>query len=86
MKLYTSIGPNPKTVTAFLAEKGVKLETVRVDIAKAENRARDYLNINPTGQTPALQLDDGQRDHRDHRHLRISGRAAPDAVAVRHHP
>ena len=59
MKLYTSIGPNPRVVTLFLAEKGVALESVFVDIMKGENRQPDYLAKNPTGGTPLLELDDG---------------------------
>ena len=59
MKLYSSIGPNPRVVAMFLAEKGAEIETVEVDIMSGENRQPEFLKINPTGQSPALQLDDG---------------------------
>ena len=59
MKLYTSIGPNPRVVTLFVAEKGLALDTVRVDVMKGENRQPAYLAKNPTGGTPLLELDDG---------------------------
>ena len=59
MKLYDSAGPNPKTVRMFLAEKGVEIPLVKVDIQSGENRAEAYRRVNPTGQTPALELDDG---------------------------
>ncbi len=59
MKLFDSVGPNPRTVRVFLAEKGVTLEMERVDIRAADNRKEPYLRVNPTGQTPALLLDDG---------------------------
>jgi glutathione S-transferase len=59
MRLYSSIGPNPRVVTLFLAEKGVSLETVPVDIMAGENRQEPYLKRNPTGGTPLLELDDG---------------------------
>lgn len=59
MKLYVSSGPNPKTVRMFLAEKGVEIPLVKVDISTGGNRSGAYLNVNPTGQTPALELDDG---------------------------
>lgn len=59
MKLYTSVGPNPRMVRMFLAEKGLKLETVEVDLRGGENRRAPYLQVNPAGQTPALELDDG---------------------------
>ncbi len=59
MQFYTSIGPNPKTVRMFMAEKGVELPKVKVDLMAGENRKEPYLSKNPAGQTPALELDDG---------------------------
>lgn len=59
MKLYTSIGPNPRVVTLFMAEKGIELPSVEVDLRSGENRRPPYLTLNPAGQTPALELDDG---------------------------
>lgn len=59
MKLYTSIGPNPRVVKMFMAEKGIELDRVEVDLRSAENRKQPYLAVNPAGQTPALELDDG---------------------------
>jgi glutathione S-transferase len=59
MKLYASVGPNPRVVTLFIAEKGLSIETVDVDIRGGENRRADFLKINPAGQSPALQLDNG---------------------------
>lgn len=60
MKLYTSLGPNPRVVRMFAAEKGVPLDLVEVDIVVGENRQEAYLAINPLGGTPALVLDSGQ--------------------------
>ncbi len=59
MKLYNSVGPNPKVVRMFLSELGVDVETVDVDIMAGENRQEDFLKVNPAGQSPALVLDDG---------------------------
>lgn len=59
MKLYNSIGPNPQTVRTFMAERGIKLDTVEIDLMGGENRKEAYLKINPGGQMPALILDDG---------------------------
>jgi glutathione S-transferase len=59
MKLYTSIGPNPKTVRMFMAEKGIELPKVEVDLMGGENRREPYLSKNPSGQLPCLELDDG---------------------------
>ena len=61
MKLYTSIGPNPRVVNMFLAEKGMEVPTQQVDLMGGENRGEEYTkNVNAAGQSPALQLDDGQ--------------------------
>ncbi|RAK69141.1 glutathione S-transferase family protein [Phenylobacterium kunshanense] len=59
MKLYTSIGPNPRVVNMFLAEKGASVDRVEVDLRGGENRREPYLKVNPAGQTPALELDGG---------------------------
>jgi glutathione S-transferase len=59
MLLYNSIGPNPKVVRMFMAERGIELPRVEVDIRAGENRREPYLAKNPAGQCPALQLDDG---------------------------
>lgn len=59
MKLFNSMGPNPKAVRMFIAELGDSIDIQEVDIMTAENRGEDYLKINPGGQCPALQLDNG---------------------------
>ena len=38
MKLYDSIGPNPHVVRMFLAELGIEIEKVEVDLMGGENR------------------------------------------------
>jgi glutathione S-transferase len=60
MKLYNSIGPNPRVVRMFAAEKGLEIPLVEVDLMAAENRREPYLQKNTAGQLPALELDDGQ--------------------------
>jgi glutathione S-transferase len=60
MKLYDSaMAPNPRRVRIFLAEKGIEVPTVSVDIGAAENRKPEYLAKNPMGGVPMLELDDG---------------------------
>ncbi len=59
MLLYTSIGPNPRVVRMFMAERGIDLPKVEIDLRGGENRREPYLNKNPAGQSPALELDDG---------------------------
>ena len=60
MKLYdTKTAPNPRRVRIFLAEKGVEVPTVQIDIAAGENRRSPYIDKNPLGGGPMLELDDG---------------------------
>lgn len=59
MKFYSSGGPNPHMVRMFMAEKGFDVPKVEVDLRGGENRKEPYLKVNPAGQTPALELDDG---------------------------
>jgi glutathione S-transferase len=60
MKFYTSVGPNPRVVALFMAEKGISIPEVVVDLRGGENRRAPYnVDVNPAGQTPALELDDG---------------------------
>jgi len=59
MLLYNSIGPNPRVVRIFMAERGIELPRVEVDLRGGENRAEAFRAKNPTGQCPALELDDG---------------------------
>jgi glutathione S-transferase len=59
VKLHNSVGPNPRAVRIFLAEKGVSIPLVSVDLVGGENRREPYLSKNPSGQLPCLELDDG---------------------------
>jgi glutathione S-transferase len=59
MKFYDSIGPNPRIVRMFMAEKNISLPTQTVDLRAGENRQSEHLKRNPHGQMPALELDDG---------------------------
>ena len=51
--------PNPRRVRMFAAEKGIVLPTRDLSIPDREHKADEFLALNPRGQTPALQLDDG---------------------------
>ena len=59
MKFYNSRGPNPRMVRMFMAEKGFDVPKVEVDLLAGDNRKEPYLKLNPAGQMPALELDDG---------------------------
>ena len=60
MRLYDGgRAPNPRRVRVFLAEKGITVEAVQVDIGRLEHLAPDFTAKNPWRQVPALELDDG---------------------------
>ena len=60
MKLYDAgRAPNPRRVRVFLAEKGVAVPVVSIDLARLEHKAPAYVAVNPLQRTPALELDDG---------------------------
>jgi glutathione S-transferase len=60
MKLYdTQTAPNPRIVRIFLAEKGIDIPQVHVDLAGGEHKTPEFLAKNPSGTVPVLELDDG---------------------------
>jgi len=59
VKFYNSIGPNPRVVRMFMAEKGLSIPTQDVDLMAGDNRKSDHLARNPHGQMPCLELDNG---------------------------
>ena len=60
MLLLDALSPAPRCVRMYLAEKGLDLPMRQVDVFTGENRRPEFLAINPAGQTPVLQLDDGR--------------------------
>lgn len=62
MKLYDDArAPSPRRVRMFAAEKGLDIPRIAVDIAGGGTQAEDFLRINPLGEVPVLELDDGTR-------------------------
>jgi glutathione S-transferase len=60
MKLYDAVfAPSPRRVRIFLAEKGITVPTVLVDMTKDEQHNAEFLRLNPCGELPVLVLDDG---------------------------
>jgi glutathione S-transferase len=60
MKLYHSASsPNSRRVRIFLAEKGLSIPLVTVDLAKGEQHFDAYRAINPRRVVPTLVLEDG---------------------------
>jgi glutathione S-transferase len=62
MMLWTAPdpAPNPRRVHLFLAAKGLTLPTTALSLVKSEHRADAVLALNPRGQVPFLELDDGR--------------------------
>jgi glutathione S-transferase len=60
IKLYQSAGsPNSRRVRIFLAEKGLSIPLVPVDLGKGEQHSETYRAINPRRVVPTLVLEDG---------------------------
>ena len=61
MKLYSSLGPNPRLARMFLIEKGIAVERIHLDIIGGENRSAAFAEKNVLQTLPVLELDDGTR-------------------------
>lgn len=62
MKLYgaPNPAPNPRRVRIFIAEKGIDLPEIRVDLRAREHKSETHRARNPAGQVPTLVLEDGR--------------------------
>jgi glutathione S-transferase len=62
MKFYDcSTAPSPRRVRIFLAEKGISVQTVQVDLRNNEQLSPEFRAINPDATVPVLELDNGTR-------------------------
>ncbi|MCK9552067.1 glutathione S-transferase [Aquamicrobium lusatiense] len=60
MKLFDGgRAPNPRRVRVFLAEKGIEVPIVPVDMGAMEHRSEQVRSRNPLQGLPVLELDDG---------------------------
>jgi glutathione S-transferase len=60
MKLYDGgRAPNPRRVRIFLAEKGIEVPMVTVDMGALGHREDEITKRNPLQRLPVLELDDG---------------------------
>ena len=60
VKLYNSkYAPNARRVRIFLAEKGLEIPMVELDLAKLDHKTPLYTAVNAFQGVPALELDDG---------------------------
>ncbi|OCX68096.1 glutathione S-transferase [Acidithiobacillus thiooxidans] len=60
MLLYDAHSPAPRCLRMFILEKHLTIPSITIDVFAGENRGEPFLSLNPAGQTPALQLDDGR--------------------------
>jgi glutathione S-transferase len=51
--------PSPRKVRLFIAEKGLDVPTVEVDLRTRAQHTPEFLAKNPSGAVPMLELDDG---------------------------
>jgi len=60
MKFYDcATAPSPRRVRIFLAEKGLALPTVQVDLRNGEQFTPAFRTLNPDCTVPVLELDSG---------------------------
>ena len=60
MKFYDCrTAPSPRRVRIFIAEKGIDIETVQIDLGSGEQFSDAFRALNPDCVVPVLQLDDG---------------------------
>jgi len=60
MRFYDySLAPSPRKVRLFIAEKGLAIPTVEVDLRARAQLEPEFLAKNPGATVPVLELDDG---------------------------
>jgi len=62
MEFYDCLtAPSPRRVRIFLAEKGISVPTVQVDLRSGEQFSPAFRAVNPDATVPVLELDSGTR-------------------------
>ena len=60
MKLFDGgRAPNPRRVSVYLAEKGIEVPRVQIDMGAMGHRSDEIARRNPLRRLPVLELDDG---------------------------
>lgn len=60
MKFYDcSTAPSPRRARVFIAEKGIEIETIQIDLRNGEQLSDAFRQINRYCTVPVLRLDDG---------------------------
>ncbi|HUT49043.1 MAG TPA: glutathione S-transferase [Alphaproteobacteria bacterium] len=79
MKFYDcSTAPSPRRARIFIAEKGVDIPTVEVNLREKEQMTPEFAAINPYLTVPVLELDDGTRLNSTHGVWRYLEETHPD--------
>lgn len=61
MKLYdSSYAPNPRRVRMFIAEKGINIPKIEVNLMTGEHKSAEFAGKNSTQRVPVLELDNGE--------------------------
>ncbi len=61
MQLYDfNRAPNPRRARMFIAEKGLDIPLINVDLFGMQQLSDEFLAINPAGTVPVLATDDGR--------------------------
>ena len=80
MQLYYSPNACSLAIHILLREAGLPVELVRVDLASHRTEhGQDFYTLNPMGQVPLLQLDDGRTLGEGAVIARYLAQLAPDA-------
>ena len=58
-RLYNASAPNPRRVRIFLAEKGLNVPRIDLDLQAGETLTAEFRKLNSLSQTPVLELEDG---------------------------
>lgn len=62
MKFYDcETAPSPRRVRMFIAEKGIEISTIQVDLGSGEQLGDAFRQVNPRCTVPVLELTDGTR-------------------------
>ena len=60
MRFYDcKTAPSPRRARIFIAEKGIQVETIEVDLRSGEHRNEEFSALNAYATVPVLQLEDG---------------------------
>lgn len=61
MKIHDfPFAPNPRKLRIYLAEKGLEIPFETVNLVDGEHKRAPFIEMNPMGGVPILELDDGR--------------------------